>query len=183
MAIVHDDDLAHFDGTVRLFSYPLRLSSQYRLLGIQGDTLIQHLQDCSPEIQQVQCGKYLEIVIIPSTIGTYWKDFHEDVLLRNKPEIGSGTEVATAKVAMLSENALDISRAGSAGPMISLRPAAFDYSTSSTTLSPMSTLRSSSDGDEDKTPCSPVKQSTSNLDVTGSYRLQEGPCMVEVSAG
>jgi len=84
---------------------------------------------------------------------------------------------------MLSENALEISCAGSAGPMISLRPAAFDYSTSSTTLSPMSTLRSSSDGDEDKTPCSPVKQSTSNLDVTGSYRLQEGPCMVEVSAG
>ena len=71
MAIVHDDDLAHFDGTVRLFSYPLRFSSQYQLLCIQGDTLIQHLQDCSPEIQQVQCGKYLEIVIIPSTIGTY----------------------------------------------------------------------------------------------------------------
>jgi len=81
---------------------------------------------------------------------------------------------------MLSENALEISRASSAGPMISLCP---DYSTSSTILSPLSTLRSSSDGDEDKTPCSPVKQSASNLDVTGSYRLQEGPCMVEVSAG
>jgi hypothetical protein len=71
MAIVHDDDLAHFDGTVRLFSYPLRLSSQYRLLGIQWDTLIQHLQDRSPEIQQVQCGKCREIVTIPSTTGTY----------------------------------------------------------------------------------------------------------------
>jgi len=101
MALVHDDSLARLNGSVCLFSYQLRYSSQYLSLYVQPGALTEHLQHVYPKVQQVLLGKYsvLSCVTILNTLP-------EDVCPYN--ESGSRTAVDTAKVAMLSQDAFEI---------------------------------------------------------------------------